>query len=190
MPVTHTNRRGDLYYLHVGKTRTGKPKYHFSRSADGELVPEISAGYEIYENPGGQVFLRKELKSRIREEEMERCRGGIERHSKLKLHQFLLNRRKDEIEVYLLDRDYSALGLLLGTKAKMAAAEMARRHGNYTAMLRFILLGEIDRFFVAERFCFRGGVDDWIFIGGPAPLDEVVAEFAPHLGQQSFYELG
>ena len=59
MLVTYTNRKGDLYYLHVGKTKTGKNKYFFSKKKEGVLALEIPEGYEIYENVNAQVFLRK-----------------------------------------------------------------------------------------------------------------------------------
>jgi hypothetical protein len=62
MLVTYKNRRGKTYYLHEGRTKTGKPKYNFSLKNNGELVDEIPDGYEIYEHPGtGGVFLRKKL---------------------------------------------------------------------------------------------------------------------------------
>ena len=35
MPVTHVNRKRDTYYLHAGKTKTGKPMYWFSTKAEG-----------------------------------------------------------------------------------------------------------------------------------------------------------
>ena len=38
MPVTHVTRYRDTYYLHVGRTKTGKPRYWFSTKADGDLV--------------------------------------------------------------------------------------------------------------------------------------------------------
>jgi hypothetical protein len=59
MPVTHVNRKRDIYYLHAGTTKTGKPRYWFARSAEGDLVESIPEGHEIYENPDAQVFLRK-----------------------------------------------------------------------------------------------------------------------------------
>ncbi len=160
MSVTHTNRRGDVYHLHEGTTRGGKPRYHFSRKTDGTLVAEIPAGYQVYENPRGQVFLRKVLRSRVRDDEVEACRTGIERFSRLKTHEFLLNVGKDAIDVYLLDHDLSALVDWLTPRRKLDAAALARTHGNYTAMLRFVLAHEDPRLFVAERFCFLGGVDD------------------------------
>jgi hypothetical protein len=51
MPVTHVNRKRDTYYLHVGKTKTDKPKYWFAKSTEGELVESIPEGYEVYDNP-------------------------------------------------------------------------------------------------------------------------------------------
>ena len=59
MPVTHFNRKRDTYYLHAGTTKTGKPRYWFAKSAEGDLVKLIPDGYEVYENPDAQVFLRK-----------------------------------------------------------------------------------------------------------------------------------
>jgi hypothetical protein len=34
MPVTHVNRSGDTCYLHAGTTKTGKPRYWFSETAE------------------------------------------------------------------------------------------------------------------------------------------------------------
>jgi len=61
--------------------------------------------------------------------------------------------------------------------------------GTYAAMMRFRLLDEEKRMFQTERFCFRGGVDDWIPIGPEGPLGFLVAKFVKHLGRESFFEL-
>ena len=68
MAVEYTNRKGKKYYLNVGKTKTGKPKYYFSMKTRGKLPEEIPEGYEIYEHPANaQVFLRKEIPLAITE---------------------------------------------------------------------------------------------------------------------------
>jgi len=59
----------------------------------------------------------------------------------------------------------------------------------FRPMLRFILIDEENRKFVAERYCFRGSIDDWIEIGGPDSLEKLVKRFVKHLGQDSFYDL-
>lgn len=51
MTVTHTNRRGKIYYLHQGTTKAGNPKYFFALRDEGNLVDTVPPGYDIYENP-------------------------------------------------------------------------------------------------------------------------------------------
>ncbi len=58
MPITHVNRKWKTYYLHIGKTKSGKDKYYFSTKSDETLAETIPDGYEVYENPNAQVFLR------------------------------------------------------------------------------------------------------------------------------------
>ena len=43
MAYKHRNRRGDVYLLQAGKTRTGKPRYYFGRKLTGEPVHEVPA---------------------------------------------------------------------------------------------------------------------------------------------------
>jgi hypothetical protein len=51
---------------------------------------------------------------------------------------------------------------------------------------------EKDRTFRAQRWCFRGSIDDWIDLwqsGASGKLAALVKKFCPHIGQESFYEL-
>ena len=59
MPITHTNAKGQTFALYQGTTKTGKPKYYFAMQSEETLAKAIPAGYEIYENPNAQVFLRR-----------------------------------------------------------------------------------------------------------------------------------
>ena len=61
MPVKHVNRKRHTYFLHEGKTKTGKPKYFFSKDSEGTLLDAVPDGYEIYKHPNAQVFLRKTM---------------------------------------------------------------------------------------------------------------------------------
>jgi hypothetical protein len=60
---------------------------------------------------------------------------------------------------------------------------------NYTAAMRFQLVDTEGRYFLAERFCYRGSIDDWITISEPERLTRLVKEFVSHLGRDSLYEL-
>lgn len=59
---------------------------------------------------------------------------------------------------------------------------------NYTTMLRFRLIDKERRTFVAERFCFRGAIDDWIFLGGPDDLKKLVGRYIRLLRTDKFFD--
>ena len=63
------------------------------------------------------------------------------------------------------------------------------RFADYQAVLRSFLVDAEKRLFDPERFCFRGGVDDWISFGAPDTLGKLAAEFLKHLGKDSMYDL-
>src|SRR5205814_5200407 len=81
VPITHTNAKGKLYYLHQGTTKTGKPKYHFSMQSEGTLAESIPAGFEMYENPNAQVFLRRIPPKIITEEERQVVADGMRKYA-------------------------------------------------------------------------------------------------------------
>ncbi|GEM_PF-539123 len=100
VPVTHTNRQGDLYYLHSGLSKTGKPTYHFSKKAKGNLAYEIPEGFEVYENPDGRVFLRRTQKKVISDEEKRIVESAVE---KAGVTDSIVEVKKDVITVFLGD---------------------------------------------------------------------------------------
>lgn len=197
MAVTYHNRKGQTYYLHVGKTPKRAPKYFFSRKSEGNLVDEIPSGYEIYESPDrAQVYLRKPKPTPItpaeREFVLQECRRLTETDA------VLVDVSGDSIIIYFAEGDDRLMSLLfddLGLPSRGIAAMQQWRatHGHYHKLLRFTLVDEDRRLFSAERWCFRGSIDNWFpltFSTPPvAPLDDLVHALAPHLGRESFYEL-
>ncbi len=192
MPITHTNRQGDVYYLHQGETKTGKPRYFFSRKNDGQLAEAVPEGYEIYEKPSAQVFLRKIVPTSIRPEEVEVVRAGLRR---VGANVFFLETEKNSIAVHApsqtrkeLERFAEKLGGWM--PSSMLANELQSRVP-FAPMLRFVLANEAKRHFRVQRWCFRGSVDGWIpLLSGPSgDLAKLVAYFGPHLEEESFFEL-
>jgi hypothetical protein len=164
MAVKHVNRKRQTFYLHETKTKTGKPKYFFSMKDDGVLVDSIPDGFEVYENPDAQVFLRKKKPQFITDSEIAIFREALREHAK---NQFCMaDVREKHIVVY-----HSRGGDL------------------YQKVLRFTLIDEDSRKFAAERWCFKGSIDDWIYVSGSGDLATLVKRYAPHIGQESFYEL-
>jgi hypothetical protein len=56
-------------------------------------------------------------------------------------------------------------------------------------MLRFTLIDSQTRSYRAERWCFRGSIDNWMPLSGCGTLADLVGTCAKHLDSESFFEL-
>jgi hypothetical protein len=190
MAVEYTNRKGQKYYLHQGSTKTGKPKYFFSMKSEGTLVKTIPDGFEIYENPNAQVFLQRTQPQIITNQEIATVENGMKEFSSLQ--HYRIDVKKDTIYIYTADQDENKLSEMLKSfpSAKNTDIQnIINSNITYSAMLRFVLFDDHKRIFAAERYCFLGSVDDWINIGFPDTLQNLIEKNVKHLGNNSFYEL-
>ncbi|MFV1966331.1 MAG: hypothetical protein ACC628_12980 [Pirellulaceae bacterium] len=197
MTVQHVNRKGDTYYLITGRTRTGKPRYYFSRKQSDASVDRVPDGYEIYEKPGSaQVYLRKVKPTKITPLEHEMVADGIRRHAGLE--HFVVDIEGDSLVIYLpgmSETDATGIASLLSSpllaasaKLQAAKAEMIQRSA-YSEMMRFELVDADERLYTAQRWCFLGSIDAWHYLAGPTPLATLIEQYVPHLGKETFYEL-
>jgi hypothetical protein len=187
--VEYTNRKGKTYYLHAGKTKKGNPRYHFSMEAPGELVKEIPEGYEIYENPNAQVFLRKIQPKEILDEEMAILEKELRSHAKPT--KYIIDTKAKVISIFWTDQSGPKMGDLSSFFGMARMEESYESHAYFTPIFRFTLVDPKERLFIAERFCFRGSIDDWMHLldGGPDSLQTLVTRYVKNLGEDSFYEL-
>lgn len=188
MPVEYKNRKDKNYYLHVGKTKTGKPKYYFSMKTEGELADEIPEGYEIYEQPANaQVFLRKKIPQLITDLEKHIVERELKNTTSSRW--YLVDIKGEELTIFESNQDIDNLKEIFGSKAPSFVDDILRIEVNYSPIMQFILEDEEKRTFIVNRYCFLGSIDDWIFIGGPGPLKEIAKDYIKHLGQESLFEL-
>ena len=191
MPITHINAKGKTYYLHQGTTKTGKSKYHFSMQSEGTLAETIPVGFEIYENPNAQVFLRRIPPKIITEEERQIVEDGMRKYAEVR--DYKIDVKGNAIVVYTADQDIETLaGLFQGIypdpTTNPQLLTLLRNEIHYSPMLQFLLEDEQRRLFTAQRYCFRGAIDDWIDIGY-GPLTQLVKQYVKHLGQESYFDL-
>ena len=191
MTITHTNAKGKLYYLHQGTTKTGKPKYYFSMESEGHLAESIPEGFEIYENPNAQVFLRRIPPKLITDEERRVVEEGMRTYADVKDSK--IDVKGKAIVIYTADQDIGTLAELCKDLSPTPSANrqlmsLLRKEIQYSPILQFLLEDEKRRLFTAQRYCFRGSVDDWIDIGY-GPLTTLVKQYVKHLGQESYFEL-
>ena len=189
MSITYTNAKGRVYYLHKGQTTAGKERYYFSMNTEGSICTSIPEGYEIYEHPNAQVFLRKIPDRIILDEEKDVVESGMRIFSSLKTYK--IDIRKNTIQIYTPNQDINALESILKTISPLAAiAKQAINDAvNYSPDMQFILTDKEKRIFVAQRYCYLGGIDDWIHIGSPDSLGALVKKYVKHLGKESFFDL-
>jgi hypothetical protein len=154
------NRKRETYYLHEGRTKTGKPKYFFSKKSEGELRQQLPDGFEIYESPRGHVLCRRIQPKLVSEQEIEVVREAIRNCGKQ---------------------------LLAGVDVK--GKDIIACEGEHPC-LRFSLCDDDKRLFKASRWCYRGSIDGWFALcGGPKPLSQLAADYCRHIGEESFFEL-
>ena len=191
MPITHTNAKEKTYYLHQGTTKTGKPKYYFSTQPEGTLAEAMPEGFEMYENPNAQVFLRRIPPKLITEEERQVVEAGMRTSADVK--DYKIDVKGKAIVIYTADQDVETLadvfkGLSPTPSANRQLMSLLRKEIQYSPMLQFLLEDEQRRLFTAQRYCFRGSIDDWIDIGYGS-LTTLVKQYVKHLGKESYFEL-
>ncbi len=189
-PITYINRRSQTFYLHQRKTKTGRPNYFFSLKSSGSLADTMPEGYEVYENPNGQVFLRKKKPPIIQDTEMRLVDEGMRKHSGIEYYR--VDIKKNAIIVYLASQDVEAIGELLPERYIHECGGIKKALDSilhYSPMMRFVLVDNEKREFIAERYCFLGSIDGWINIGGPDKLENLIKKYLRHLGKESFYGL-
>jgi hypothetical protein len=159
MAVEHRNRRGEMYYLHEGKTKAGKPMYFFSKKQEGTLAEAIPDGYEVYEKPNAQVFLRKAVPRLVSDEEVALVAQGARKHGGF---HFLIDVRGKDIVVHE------------GQTPVMRFTLVDEQARGFT-VARWCFKGSID--------------DWWPLMGGRGDLKTLVEKYCRHLGKESFFEL-
>jgi hypothetical protein len=192
VPITHTNAKGQTFTLYQGTTKTGKPRYYFAMQSEGTLAKAIPAGYEIYENPNAQVFLRRIPPKIITDEERWAVEEGMRRYATVK--DYKVDVRGNALLIYTADQDMDTLAAIVcnphASREENARRMTLLRQGiHYSPMLVFQLVDAPRRIFQTQRYCFLGSVDDWIEIGKPGKLPALVKKYVKHLGQDSYVEL-
>ena len=197
MVVTYTNRKGRKYYLCRGVTKTGKPRYYFSRERKDNTIDEIPAGYEITESVNGVVSLSKIRPKLLSDAEIDKVREAIDRHPEG--YKYRIGVKLKVVTIYeplgpdmheLVDIFVNRLGLS-GAIEKHVGERLAREqeiYTQYTPVMRFTLTEKERRLFKAERMGYLGE-GGWIDVEYGKPLEELAKRLIPTLGTDEFFEL-
>jgi hypothetical protein len=192
VPLTHTNAKGQTFSLYQGTTKTGKPRYYFAMQSEATLATAIPAGYEVYENPNAQVFLRRIPPKIITDAERQVVEAGMQHYATVK--DYKIDVKGNVILIYTAVQDIDALAGLFTDLYPDPAANVEimanlRNMVHYSPMLVFQIMDAARRTFQTQRYCFLGSVDDWIKKELAPLVDETIQKYVKHLGQDSYVEL-
>lgn len=194
MPISYTNRKGSTFFLCQGETKTGKVRYYFSRESRGKKIEKIPIGYEISESVNGVVSLVKVRPRLIPMDEAALVENALKRHPNGS--NYRVDVKQSQIVIYEgTGPDVDGILNLFGDNFPRSSGAtnqikaQLERYIRFAAVMRFTLNDPDKRTFYAERWCHFGSVDDWIRIGRPEKLDQLVIKLIPTLGTDDFYEL-
>jgi hypothetical protein len=189
--ITYRNRHKDLYYLHEGKTKTGKPKYFFSRKRNGKLAASIPDGFEVYESPNALVLLRRSVPCLVTSEETAVVSDAVRQNPKAK--GAIVDTKGDTITVHLpsfdIDESMDELTADYPLTDRAQLLGVLKRSVHFMPTMRFVLEDKKTREYQAERWCYSGSIDDWIPVESPGPLPKLTRKLCRHLARESFFEL-
>lgn len=189
MVLTHTNRKGDTYYLHEGLTRKGNSKYFFSRQKDGKLLERIPEGYEIYENPNGLVFLSRARPKIFSDVEIAIVEKGIGEYTDLDFCK--IDVKGDTIIIFLPLQDVEAIKEAISVCSIKPPEEIARtlhKIVTFAPEMQLILTDKKKRLFSLERYCYRGR-GHWMTLTTSSDLRALVKRYFKHLNKESLFDL-
>ena len=195
MTVTYTNRKGHMYYLCQGLTKTGKLRYYFAREPKEQSPDQIPEGYRISESVNWVVSLVKDRPQLILQQEVATVEAALARHPKGRDYRVAVH--KNQIVIYeRLGPDVETLSAIFGKispfqsdTVKLRLQEQLDKMARFGPILRFVLINTEERKFNAERWSYLGDVDDWIDIGESGKLEKLARRLIPKLGTDDFFEL-
>jgi len=189
MAVQYTNRKRITYCLHEDNTKTGDLRYFFSAKNEGNLVDTLPEGYEIYEHPYSQVFLRPIRPQIITENE----RDVVNKHVKVLTpsRRYMVDILGKDITLFESHEDIDVLKEVFrkGTPEGFSIEEAINLTISFAPAMQFTLENRENRLFIVKRFFLPGAVDEWRHIAGPDSLENLASEYVEYLGTESFHEL-
>jgi hypothetical protein len=180
---------GDAYYLHEGRTKTGKPRYFFAKKAGAGALTAMPAGFEVSESINGVVSVRRktEGESSVPERDVKLVEAAIERHAHLRWY---LVRAVDNaiviFEPHPRPEQLLALAPGLGPLCDVVRfVEERMKRAQYAPVLKLERDGDA---YAVHRMTYRGeGGWSWSIMHGK--LADVAKKVVPKVGTEAFYDL-
>lgn len=190
---TYTNRMGALYYLHEGRTKTGKPRYYVAKTIGAGALATVPSGFEMTESVNGVVSVRRSKPGQedVPVEDLRLVEAAITKHPHLS--GYMARILGSSVVIFEPDvpadrlRDVIVRSSLLGDVETYVDAKVKERlaQGRFAAVMKFERDGAD---YVLRRMTYRGkGGWSWGLKSGSLP--DLTKKYVASLGTESFYDL-
>jgi hypothetical protein len=191
---TYTNRMGETYYLHEGKTKTGKVRYFVAKAIREGVLSVMPNGFEFSESINGVVSVRRTDLSaaRIPETDLALARAEMAHHAHLRHHRVEVI--KGEIVVFQPANAISADAeadrnrpFIVRPERRDTRGDRMRRRVRYAPVMKFVPFSERGVYSV-YRMTYRGdGGWSWPLASGS--LNRLLKRYLSDVGGDQFFEL-
>lgn len=197
--LRYTNRFGDVYYLHEGRTKTGKPRYFVAKKVGEGALTVMPEGWSFTESINAVVSVTrgKPDTTVVPAEDLAVVEAEIARHDRLWAYKAAPFR--GDIVVYQpmrgeIDAVFSEFSRYVwagreGTpayKQRLAEARakiMARQQ--FDPVFKFSPVAAVAGAYFASRMSYRGK-GGWLCLR-PGPLARLVKQYIPLLGTDDLF---
>jgi len=177
--LAYENRMGERYYLHEGKTKTGKARCFFAKVIGDGALAKMPAGFEVTESINGVVSVRKKIAGALSvpDEDVKIVEAQI--GLLVRLRGYMVRTQGNAIVVFEPDHHLGALG------QAERFIEDRRRKARYAPLMQFEREGEG---YVVRRMTYRGQ-GGWSYPLGQGKLAELASSFVSKIGTDAFFDL-
>lgn len=186
---SYKNRMGETYYLHEGKTKTGKPRYYFAKDIREGALSVIPKGFELSESVNAVVSIRRAIAGAfpVPDEDVKLVEAAVGRHPHLRgyvvravgsaIVVFEPHPRPEQI------RDFAQQLGFPGRTESFVADRMKK--AQYAPVMKFELEGDG---YAVRRMTYRGeGGWSWPLKDGK--LTNLCKSVVAKIGTDGFFEL-
>ena len=189
MPIQYTNRKKKIYFIRQGKTKKGNPKYTLSQSMY-KALDTIPEGYEIYENPNAQVFLRRIKPRLINKNEELLVQEVLKELIEKKYCKIIIEQKT--ITIYLADQDVDRMRELVKDSPKAQEEELEviiDQIITYSPVIQLILFSPEERLFIVKMVDYEEGERIWEVVEDPGDLESLLSIICQEIDIEAYYQL-
>lgn len=191
--LSYTNRLRDVYFLHAGKTKTGKLRYFVAKTVGEGVLAAMPAGFEFSESINGVVSVRRidPDAPAVPEADLGLVRAEVGSVERLRLHR--VEAVKGEIVIYepgggLTIDSIARMAKTFGMTPRQAEERLAgfQEHAQYSPVLKFVPCDDED--YAVHRMTYRGD-GGWSWELARGALAGLAKKYVKVVGTEQFFDL-